>query len=137
VFTPSTPIDFSSSFLSQLESSPESDYSRAQYTEKYIQERVAQELTKLEKEAIAKFQNTTDLATGKDVEPQLSVLAANEKITKLTDLLNENIKLAKTEIDDKTKLARLSVIECLRNNEGKTLNCWDEVENFKNLVKDL
>ncbi|KAK6457504.1 uncharacterized protein RJT20DRAFT_125242 [Scheffersomyces xylosifermentans] len=138
VFTPATPVDFSASFLSQLENSPESDYSRAQYTEKYIQERVSAELTKLEKETIKNFQNTTNSALlPSDSSTDTSVPSLNEKIESLTKLLQENAKLAKIEIGDDVKSARELVIKCLKENPGKSLNCWDEVEAFKKVVRQL
>ncbi|EAZ63333.1 hypothetical protein PICST_51523 [Scheffersomyces stipitis CBS 6054] len=138
VFTPATPVDFSASFLAQLENSPESDYSRAQYTEKYIQEKVAAELTKLEKEAITNFQNTTNGALLKsDAKPQLSVDSLNTKIDALTRRLQDNAKLGKIELGEDLKAAREEVIKCLKDNHGKSLNCWDEVESFKKLVRQL
>ncbi|CAX44300.2 mitochondrial protein, putative, partial [Candida dubliniensis CD36] len=139
VFTPDTPIDFSATFLSQLESSPESDFSRAQYTEKYIQDRVAAELAKLEKQTISSFKETTDKALLKDdpEDQKLSVAATNDKITNLTNVLKENALLGKVVIPPNVEESRNAVISCLKENQGKSLNCWEEVETFKKLVKDL
>ncbi|CCE78236.1 Piso0_000854 [Millerozyma farinosa CBS 7064] len=136
-YTPSTPIDFSASFLSQLENSTESDYSRAQYTEKYIQDRVANELKKLESEALAKLQSTAQDALIKDDQPGLSVSSANEKVEKLTKILQENAEKAKVVVPENVAKAKKDVIECLKNNESKSLNCWEEVENFKKLVRNV
>ncbi|KHC50152.1 hypothetical protein W5O_00036 [Candida albicans Ca6] len=139
VFTPDTPIDFSATFLSQLESSPESDFSRAQYTEKYIQDRVAAELAKLEKQTISSFKEATDNAILKDdpEDQKLSVAATNDKIAKLTNTLKENALLEKVVIPPNVEESRNAVISCLKENQGKSLNCWEEVETFKRLVKDL
>ncbi|KAI3405383.1 hypothetical protein KGF56_001830 [Candida oxycetoniae] len=143
VFTPETPIEFSSSFLAQLEQSPESDYSRAQYAEKYIQERVAKELTKLEREAMDKFRATTNEALSRasssptNSTPEISVQATNEKIAKLTQLLKENAELEKVDISPEIKESRENVINCLKSNQGKSLNCWDQVETFNKLVREL
>ncbi|RLV91235.1 MICOS complex subunit MIC19 [Spathaspora sp. JA1] len=139
VFTPATPIDFSASFLSQLENTPESEFSRAQHTEKYIQERVAAELAKLEQQTIAQFQTTTNnaLLTEQDKITSPSVSELNDKITKLTETLQENAKLAKIEVPSSITTSRQEVINCLKENQGKSLNCWEEVEIFKNLVKKL
>lgn len=138
VFTPQAPIDFSASFLSQLENSKESDYSRAQSTEKYIQERVAQELQRLEAEANKQFKQTTDNAILTDNEKvTVSVPSSNEKIQHLKQLMQENIALTTVEVSNEVKSTRDSVIKCLKDNEGKSLNCWDEVQKFNQLVKDL
>lgn len=138
VFTPQVPIDFSASFLSQLENSPESDYSRAQYTEKYIQDRVSQELKKLEAETVKQFQQTTnDAILPADNEQRVSVPSSNEKIQRLKQLMQENILLTKVEVSDDIQQARKQVINCFKDNDGKPLNCWDEVQAFRQLVKDL
>ncbi|KAG5421730.1 hypothetical protein I9W82_000822 [Candida metapsilosis] len=142
VFTPTTPVDFSSTFLSQLEQSPESDYSRAQYTEKYIQDRVAQELQKLESQTIKKFQQTTNEAVANDKssssnKSKLSVTETSAKVAKLTQLLQDNAKLEQIEITPALQNSRDQVIQCLKDNQGKSLNCWDEVETFRTLVRNL
>lgn len=138
IFTPQAPVDFSALFLSQLENSTESDYSRAQNTEKYIQDRVAQEIKKLEAQAVKQFKDTTNSALLKDDDkPSISVPASNEKIQHLTKLMQENISLTKVEVSEEIKSTRDSVIKCLKDNEGKSLNCWDEVQKFNLLVKDL
>lgn len=137
VFTPKAPVDFSASFLSHLENSQESDYTRSQYTEKYIQERVAAELKKLESDAITKFQNATADALLKEGEEKTSVASSNEKIAKLTEVLQESAKLVQVELSSDIQSARQSVIACLKDNQGKPLNCWDEVEQFKKLVHSM
>lgn len=137
VFTPEAPVDFSASFLSHLENSQESDYTRAQYTEKYIQDRVAAELKKLEAQTIDTFRNTTDLALVKSDDNKLSVASSNEKIAQLSKLLEESSKLVQVKVSEEIKTARDGVISCLKENHGKSLNCWDEVENFKKLVHSM
>lgn len=137
VFTPKAPVDFSASFLSHLENSQESDYTRSQYTEKYIQERVASELKKLEGQALEKFHNTTAIALSKEGEDKLSVKSSNEKISNLTKVLEESAKLAQVDLGSDIKDARQSVVACLKDNQGKPLNCWDEVEQFKKLVHSI
>lgn len=99
---------------------------------------MAAELTKLEKEAITNFQNTTNGALLKsDAKPQLSVDSLNTKIDALTRRLQDNAKLGKIELGEDLKAAREEVIKCLKDNHGKSLNCWDEVESFKKLVRQL
>lgn len=138
VFTPQAPIDFSASFLSQLENSPESDYSRAQYTEKYIQDRVAQELKKLESDTVKQFQQTTnDSILPKDDNDVISVPKSNEKVQHLKQLMKENIELTLVQITDEIKSTRENVVKCFKLNDGKPLNCWDEVQAFRQSVKDL
>lgn len=138
IFTPQAPIDFSASFLSQLENSQESDYSRSQYTEKYIQDRVKQELTKLEAQTIKSFRTTlnNNILANDDLDNH-SVAVNNDKIQQLKQLLKHNLESTTVVINDDVKHARQNVIACLKDNEGKSLNCWDEVQKFKTLIKDL
>lgn len=157
VFTPAAPVDFSASFLASLEHSTEvcffigesnpeiftdhvmkSDYSRAQYTEKYIQDRVALELDKLEKQAREKLNNIADESLiVESGDSGVSVRASNEKVTQLNTKVKENAKLAHVELSEDAKRARGEVINCLKDNKGRSLNCWDEVQNFKKLVDKL
>lgn len=115
----------------------QSDYSRAQHTEKYIQDRVAAELAKLEKDALKQFRDTTEesLQTGSDDGP--SVAGANDKIAALTKRLQDNLSLAKVKTSDEFKASRENVLKCLRDNEGRSLNCWDEVQQFRKLAEEL
>jgi altered-inheritance-of-mitochondria protein 13 len=45
--------------------------------------------------------------------------------------------LAKVEVSKDVQEARGEVIKCLKDNKGKSLNCWDEVEAFTKLIKEL
>lgn len=72
-----------------------------------------------------------------DSSSQLSVTASDEKIAKLTQLLKENAELEKANITPQIKESRDNVIKCLKDNQGKSLNCWDQVEAFNKLVRDL
>lgn len=137
VFTPKAPVDFSASFLSHLENSKESDYTRAQYAEKYIHERVASELKRLEGETITKFQNTTSDALTKVDNQKISVNSSNEKISKLKKLLRESEKSFQVQLNADIEATRQSVISCFMENQGKPLNCWEEVEQFKKLVHSI
>ena len=80
VFTPKAPVEYSASFLAHLESSQETDYTRAQYAESYIQERVALELQKLERDAIEKYQASASDALLKDTTNAVLYESSNEKL---------------------------------------------------------
>lgn len=137
MFSPKAPVDYSASFLSHLESNQESDFTRAQYTESYIQDRVASELQKLEREAINKYQKSASDALLKSGTDSVSFSSSNDKVSHLTKTLKSNSELIKIELDASVQDARQAVINCLKDNKGKTLNCWDEVENFKKMVHNL
>lgn len=134
VFTPAAPVEYSASFLSHLGKTQESDYARAQYTEEYIQERVAEELRKLEAETIKGFQDKVHEISQKETTNETSVVSSNEKLESLIKALHENATKMKIEIPVNISEARNSVVSCLKENKGKVLNCWSEVEDFKKLV---
>lgn len=96
-------------------------------------------MAKLEKQTISSFKKATDNAILKDdpEDQKLSVAATNDKIAKLTNTLKENALLGKVVIPPNVEESRNAVISCLKENQGKSLNCWEEVETFKRLVKDL
>lgn len=137
VFTPAVPVEMSASFLAHLENSLESDYTRAQYTESYIQERVAKELAKIEAGAIEKFRTTVSDSLLKEDGSKLSVSSSNDKIGALTKSLQDSAKKVKLELPEAVLKSKQTVFQCLKDNAGKPLNCWDEVEEFKKLVHSL
>lgn len=137
VFTPQAPVDLSASFLAHLENTPESDYTRAQYTESYIQERVAKELNRLEAQAIESFKKTAAAATLSEDGSKLSVSSSNEKLNELSKSLKESAQQMQLELPQNLTDAKTSVLLCLKENAGKPLNCWDEVAEFKKLVHGL
>lgn len=91
----------------------------------------------MESEAIKKFQDSTNSSLQQEETGGLSVALANEKIQSLSKVLEENAKLSKVEVSETLKTKRQDVIQCLKDNKGKPLNCWEEVEQFKALVRDL
>jgi len=98
-------------------------------------------LQKLEQQTIKKFKQTTNDAIANDKsdssKSKLSVAESSAKIAKLTQLLQENAKLEQVDITPQVKDSREQVIKCLKDNQGKSLNCWDEVETFRTLVRNL
>lgn len=134
VFTPQAPVDLSASFLAHLENTLESDYTRAQYTEKYIQERVAKELARFEAEAIELFKKTTNDSLLPADNSNVSVSASNDKLSELSQNLQKSAELLHFVLPESLKEAKALVLLCLKDNAGKPLNCWDEVVEFKKLV---
>lgn len=94
----------------------------------------------METQTIKQFKQTTNDAITKDSnssKSKLSVIESNAKIAKLTKLLQDNAKLEQVNITPELKDSRDRVIACLKDNQGKSLNCWDEVETFRTLVRNL
>ncbi|QLL33930.1 hypothetical protein HG536_0F02550 [Torulaspora globosa] len=140
VFQPQTQIDFSEALLAQLESSKESDYSRRQLAERYVEQRVSDRLSELEEDTLKKFENRLEssLLKGDSSDGEgssLSSAALNEKIEQLNQKLGlfqerDDAQRAKYADGD----ARKALHKCLLENKGKPLNCYEEIEQFKKLV---
>lgn len=140
VFQPKTQIDFSEALLSQLESSKESNFTRKQLADRYVEQRVSDRLSELEEETLKKFENKLEsslLQNDNGEESGISSKALNEKIEKL------NEKLDSFQNMDKSKSSKFSnnpikkeLRKCLLENKGRPLNCYEQIENFKKLVLD-
>lgn len=139
VFQPQTQIDFSEALLAQLESSKESNYSRRQLAERYVEQRVSDRLSELEEDTLKKFENKLESSLLKgdssDADSSLSSAALEEKI----EQLNKKLRLfqdkdnAQSEKFSKNE-TRVALHKCLLENKGKPLNCYEEIEQFKKLV---
>ncbi|CAI1971826.1 hypothetical protein SEUBUCD646_0F00750 [Saccharomyces eubayanus] len=152
VYTPQTQIDFSQSLVSQLDSSNESDYVTKQNAEKFIEKKVAQRLSDLEVETLKKFESTlnnsllsdddkdaTDGVSSSSLNGQIESL--NKKLTLFDQLELQKLEKyggAKSKSDTKKDKGDISIkaklTECLLANRGKSLNCYEEMEEFKKLV---
>ncbi|QLG72089.1 hypothetical protein HG535_0C04430 [Zygotorulaspora mrakii] len=140
VFQPKTQIDFSETLLSQLESSKETNYTRKQLADRYIEQRVSDRLSELEEETLKKFESKLQnslLQSDKTDESGVSSNLLNEKIEKLNkklDSLQEMDKSRSSKFGEDP--AKKNLRKCLLENKGKPLNCYVEIEKFKKLVMD-
>ncbi|CAN6632106.1 MICOS complex subunit Mic19p [Trichomonascus vanleenenianus] len=133
VFLPKTPTEFSPSLLTKLDSSLESDYTRSQYTESYIQERVQEELRKKQAEATAALKEAvTSLKEGPSEDKENSN-TLREKLVALKEQLDARPK--PREHSKELIQAREELVKCFKDNKGKPLKCLDEVEAFKSQVQ--
>ncbi len=56
-------------------------------------------------------------------------------VKELRKKLEQRKKL--TSVDEGVEKAKSQVVKCLRENDRRPLDCWKEVENFKNEVRRL
>ncbi|CAL3962682.1 unnamed protein product [Diplocarpon coronariae] len=151
VWTSETPVRFSQGLVDSLQSSPESDSTRAKTLELHIQARVSQELKKLQERASADFEelsakisaaeDPTTQKAGGDATPegdhlrQLGREAVQNDVSELKKKLEQRKKLV--DLDDGVEKAKSEVVECLRLNDRRPLDCWKEVETFRQEVRRL
>lgn len=130
---------------------PQSDSTRAKTLELHIQARVAEELKRLqarEESTLASLleadttpssdnSGTSESAAG-DALRTLGREAVSRDVAKLREKLEKRRKVKEiNEIDAAVESAREDVIKCLRGNDRRPLDCWKEVEVFKEGVRKL
>lgn len=123
----------------------QTDTSRAQNLELAVQARVAEELKRLQAQESANLKAILDEASeaaekegaqkGKDDQKQLSSHAVSKEVEALRARLDKRKQLR--ELPESVEKARSSVISCLRENDRRPLNCWEEIEAFKDEVRKL
>ncbi|ATY61360.1 DUF1690 domain-containing [Cordyceps militaris] len=127
--------------LDSLQSSPETDASRAKLLEQQIHARVADELKKLQKretEALAAAHDKIAAAAASshsspDDGPSRS--AVGKEVDALRRKLEERKQVRA--LPEDVERARTRVVECLRTNDRRPLDCWQAVEDFKAEVQKL
>ncbi|KAH6887967.1 hypothetical protein B0T10DRAFT_489156 [Thelonectria olida] len=132
----SGPSGISQDLVDSLQSSHETDASRSKIVEAQIQARVAEELKKLqqqEAEALKTAQEKLAAAEYKDDGP------THHTVSKEIEEMRKKLEGRKQvrPLPDAVEGARNEVIRCLRENDRRPLDCWQEVENFKAEVKKL
>ncbi|VVT49645.1 uncharacterized protein SAPINGB_P002372 [Magnusiomyces paraingens] len=141
VFLPSTPTQFSAGLISKMDTSIESDYTRSQYTEKYIQDRVAQELEKIEQDAASALKKAFDESTNPSADNTSSSSSnsiSSADLRAQVKQLSDKLEATRTRhtLDNDTSAARSAVAKCLTDNATKPLKCYDEYLAFKQKVAE-
>ncbi|PQE07122.1 hypothetical protein CJF31_00004765 [Rutstroemia sp. NJR-2017a BVV2] len=142
-----TPVQFSEQLINSLQSSTETDSTRAKTLELHIQARVAEELKKLQERASKDFEELTAKLSSDD-EPSASAEknageqlrqvgreAVQKDVQELKAKLERRRKLV--EVDEGVDRAKSEVVRCLRENDRRPLDCWREVEAFRKEVRRL
>lgn len=126
----------------------QTDTSRAQLLELQIQARVAEELKKLQaKEAEALKAAHDRIAAEEPAHPPLPLKGGAQTpqepsrhgVSKEVEALRSRLEGRRRlrELPESVESARSEVIRCLRDNDRRPLDCWQEVEKFKDEVRRL
>ncbi|KAH8762022.1 hypothetical protein F5883DRAFT_424575 [Diaporthe sp. PMI_573] len=139
VWKGSSPASVSHEMVESLQSSPETDASRAQLAELQVQARVASELRKLQQEEDRRLRELTDKlasAPGDDSkQPSMTRHEVSKEVRELRAKLEQ--RKGVREVPEAVEAARGDVVRCLRENDRRPLDCWREVERFKEEVRRL
>ncbi|RDW80214.1 hypothetical protein BP6252_04852 [Coleophoma cylindrospora] len=149
VWTSETPVKFSQELIDSLQTSTETDSTRAKTLELHIQSRVNSELQKLRDETSHKLAEL-EAAISSQQESKAkegSTKSAGDALRDLgreaveNDVLELKKKLAQRKMvkdsDAGVDEAKDKLVNCLRVNDRRPLDCWKEVETFKNEVRRL
>ncbi|KAF2149473.1 DUF1690-domain-containing protein [Myriangium duriaei CBS 260.36] len=155
VFSAETPVRFSQQVLDSLQGSSETDSTRARAQEQHIQARVQAELAKIRDTEGARLQSLlADLTPSEESDDKAQSEGVVSKLTggssagvdRTHDSVKKEIEGLKAKLEERRKLekptgevekAKESLVQCLRMNDRRPLDCWREVEEFKNEVARL
>ncbi|KAI1098937.1 DUF1690-domain-containing protein [Jackrogersella minutella] len=139
IWKASSPVGVSHDVVESLQSSNETDTSRAQTLELAVQARVASELRKLEAEESALLKAAQDKiaaqAPEQAADEQKSSPAVSKEVAALRARLDKRKQLRP--VPEAVEQARGDVIKCLMEHDRRPLDCWREVEAFKEEVRRL
>ncbi|ROW10595.1 hypothetical protein VMCG_01649 [Cytospora schulzeri] len=123
--------------VESLQSSSETDHSRQQLSELQVQARVAAELKKLQKQEDARLKEMTDKIAAATAPEQTPTTrhAVSKEITSLRERLEARADVR--EVPETLERARGDVVRCLTENDRRPLDCWREVEKFKEEVRRM
>lgn len=106
-----------------------------------MQARVAEELKKLETKESAALQAAYEKAAAAVTEQPESDQAGPSRHTVSAEVEALRARLEKRkqlrQLPESVEASRSRVLTCLRDNDRRPLNCWQEVESFKEEVRRL
>ena len=140
---PLSKVEFGSSedTLQTVRDATQTEFIKNEDKEKHIEELVSKRLVEMERAALEKFEdklNSSLLLVDTAEDKLLSSRAVDEKI----DGLQLKLDLFKSIREEKeARFARFEkdglkekLVQCLLDNKGKPLNCYDYIEHFKHAV---
>jgi altered-inheritance-of-mitochondria protein 13 len=122
---------------------PQTDVSRSQTLELQIQARVAAELRRLQEEEAAALREATEKLSALPPTPEdddnNSKLPSRQAVSKEVEALKQKLESRRKvrAVPDSVEAARGEVVRCLREKDRRPLDCWKEVEAFKEEVRRL
>ncbi|KAI8953414.1 hypothetical protein F4801DRAFT_537535 [Xylaria longipes] len=136
----SSPVGVSQDVVDSLHTNRESDVSRAQKLELAVQARVSEELKKLSAEENAALKSTLEKVseiTGN--EGAQAAQGDRQTVSAEVEALRARLHKRKQlrPLPESVEKARGDVVRCLLENDRRPLNCWEEVEAFKEEVRRL
>jgi altered-inheritance-of-mitochondria protein 13 len=142
--TSEQPVRFSQELIDSLQASTESDSTRARTLELHIQSRVASELKALQERASKDFEELQSKISAPEPKQEKSAgetlrdlgrESVQNDVQELRKKLEQRKKL--NDVDEGVEKAKSEVVRCLRENDRRPLDCWKEVQTFREEVRRL
>ncbi|KAK6006433.1 hypothetical protein QM012_006843 [Aureobasidium pullulans] len=161
VFAADSPVSFSPSVVDSLQNSPETDSTRQRNLELQIQQRVTAELERIREEEAQRLAQYTERLTPTTEDQSSSddnSSSLKEKISsaltpsssqhkdRSNDSVSKEVAELRSKLERRKKLeqtdpavekAKEGLVQCLRVNDRRPLDCWEQVEAFKAEVAKL
>ncbi|KAI1812251.1 DUF1690-domain-containing protein [Poronia punctata] len=134
----SSPVGVSQDVVDSFQNNRESDISRAQHLELAIQARVSEELKKLSSQESAALKAAAEKAsevTETEAQTKTDRQTVSAEVEALRARLDKRKQLRP--LPETVEKARGDVVRCLLENDRRPLDCWQEVEAFKEEVRRL
>ncbi|KAI1198295.1 hypothetical protein F5X97DRAFT_153384 [Nemania serpens] len=137
----SSPVGVSQDVVDSLQSNRESDVSRAQHLELAVQARVSEELKRLSAQENAALKATLEKASESTADEDAARPQRGDTRTVSAEVEALRARLHKRKqlrpLPESVEKARGDVVRCLLENDRRPLDCWQEVESFKEEVRKL
>ncbi|KAL1890836.1 hypothetical protein Sste5346_007977 [Sporothrix stenoceras] len=131
----------SQDMLDSLQSSTETDVTRAQTLELHVQARVTDELRRLQAEQLAKLkgleQAIDDETSATTPSNSTTTASVSKEVAGLRARLEARQREVSRPLPEPVEAARSEVIRCLREHDRRPLDCYREVAAFKEEVRKL
>ncbi|KAK3336920.1 hypothetical protein B0T19DRAFT_471920 [Cercophora scortea] len=139
VWKGTSPPGVSQDLVEALQSSPETDVSRLQSLELAVQARVAAELRRLQSEEAAALREAQEKLSTTTPDSSEAAPRTRQTVSKEVEALRAKLEERRKvrQLPDSVEAARGDVVRCLRENDRRPLDCWKEVEAFKEEVRRL
>ncbi|KAI1432438.1 hypothetical protein GGR50DRAFT_598861 [Xylaria sp. CBS 124048] len=138
-WTASPRVGVSQDVVENLQSNRESDVSRAQNFELAVQARVSEELKKLSTKEAAALKEALEKASEISEDEAAQGPGARQTVSAEVEALRARLNKRKQlrPLPESVETARSNVVRCLLENDRRPLDCWQEVEAFKEEVRRL
>ncbi|PRT53396.1 MICOS complex subunit MIC19 [Wickerhamiella sorbophila] len=137
VFQPQTPVEVSGRLSNSIQSNPETDFTRNQRTNKYIEDKVAERMYQARIDAEAELEQAKQKI--KEIDEGRIAKTDSKKIKDQLEKLHNELssRPKKGALNKASETARAKLIECFEKNKNRPLNCRAEYDDFHAQVKRM